>query len=107
MDDYISRQAAQDVFAEVEDRYDPEWGNKRYTPKDVEEILDSVPPADVRSVVRGRWEITDNLGREDIKCSVCGCEPYWHPTEYSVRPYFCPNCGADMGEENNGQTDNS
>lgn len=49
--DYISRADVVAVFEKVEDLYDPEWGNKRYTPDDVEEIINDVPAADVRPVV--------------------------------------------------------
>lgn len=44
----------------------------------------------------GRWEIyvISMLDGEGCKCSECGFEgvPYWD---------FCPNCGAEMGDEYN------
>lgn len=44
--------------------------------------------------IRGRWEIyvISMLDGEGCKCSECGFEgvPYWN---------FCPNCGADMREQ--------
>lgn len=51
--------------------------------------------ADVRENVHGEWVdiIIDDV--EMQKCSVCGYGEY-----VLHRPYFCPNCGADMrGEE--------
>lgn len=44
------------------------------------------PRADVRPVVRGRWEKDTPMG---YKCSVCGCL-------MPGKSNFCPNCGADM-----------
>ena len=54
--------------------------------------LETIPAADVRPVVWGRWIDTDNYYQR-WKCSVCGC----HTRD--ARPPFCPNCGADMREE--------
>ena len=51
--------------------------------------LISIPAADVRPVVRGRWNVGSERGWE---CSVCGIE--------SNNTYpICPYCGADMREE--------
>ena len=51
--------------------------------------LATLPAADVRPVVRGKWE---NIGSDVWRCSQCG---------YGIMPWnagqnFCPNCGADM-----------
>ena len=58
------------------------------------DALERIPPADVRPVVRGRWEIQScGMGGENVFCSVCKCgsgRPYWP---------FCPMCGADMRSE--------
>lgn len=48
-----------------------------------------ITAADVRPVVRGKWE---NTGSDVWKCSSCG---------YGIMPWnagvnYCPNCGADM-----------
>ena len=55
-------------------------------------IVEDFPAADVRPVVRGKWE---NAGSDVWTCSVCG---------YGIMPWnagvnYCPNCGADMREE--------
>lgn len=50
-----------------------------------EDILMSLPPADVRPVVRGRWEDCSS----GWMCSNCS----WTQIRES---HYCPNCGADM-----------
>lgn len=59
---------------------------------DVLDDLEYFPAADVRENKRGKWK----LGQEDIYsifiCSECGDTCYWSAN-------FCPNCGADMREE--------
>lgn len=76
------------------------------------DTFEAVPAADVRPVVRGKWEHGREIARtmlgnetlaieyEDWHCSACGAvvEDYEFP-----RYKFCPNCGADMrqrGDEN-------
>lgn len=57
--------------------------------------LRSIPSADVRPVVRGKW-IDHQEGRWIYaKCSECG-------TVHDVKSNFCPNCGADMWEVDDG-----
>lgn len=64
-----------------------------------------IPAADVRPVVRGKWErVVDFTGIEAFGfketmvvgwgCNVCGYEV--DASEESFN--FCPNCGADMRE---------
>ena len=57
--------------------------------------FEAVPAADVRPVVRGKWE---NTGSDVWKCSACG---------YGIMPWnagvnFCPNCGAVMEVSSDG-----
>ena len=57
--------------------------------------LRRLPAADVRPVVRGKWE---NTGSDVWKCSACG---------YGIMPWnagvnFCPNCGAVMEVSSDG-----
>lgn len=64
------------------------------TLQDVFDIIDFIPAADVRPVVRGRWE--NFKGKP--KCS--HCKAVW--TEDYFDHNFCPRCGADMRPKNEG-----
>lgn len=69
---------------------------------DAATAIDSIPAADMRPVVRGKW-----VTREDVapfkpdgeitswsyKCSECG-------SLSRLKYNYCPSCGADMREEN-------
>lgn len=68
--------------------------------------LKSVPSADVRENVHGKWinskgkpvpwdEMNANCPCDSSYCSVCG-EWLTASDEYPVIGNFCPNCGADM-----------
>jgi hypothetical protein len=75
------------------------------------EALMDIHAADVRPVVRGRWEdveVTYVAGKttlpferiSSMRCNQCNryhTEIYYYgdPTEMA---HFCPNCGADMRE---------
>jgi hypothetical protein len=69
--------------------------------------IEAEPPADVKPVVRGEWEIipTDEDGNPlknsnneiYFGCSVCK-ESVWERRTLN----FCPNCGADMRKEGDG-----
>lgn len=51
--------------------------------------------------VKGEWvKVYHNSRRTTghIECSICG---WWRSGDWT-KHNFCPNCGADMGEENNG-----
>lgn len=64
------------------------------------EAIDAIPAADVRPVVRGRWERIDGLDELDprMRCSVCGSVE-----TPLARHRFCPVCAADMkGGESDG-----
>lgn len=67
------------------------------------EYLESLPAADVAPVVRGEWV---DMGDFE-QCSVCTGTHLKEFTSYYgkvtwVRSNFCPNCGADMREVDNG-----
>lgn len=54
--------------------------------------LKEVPSADVRPVVRARWEEFGEAKQKFYSCSNCFATLYrWDN--------YCPNCGADMREE--------
>lgn len=57
-------------------------------PKSVEIIIRDWPAADVRPVVRGKWEQVDDY-RYPWGCTNCR-------KTFSGQYNFCPNCGADM-----------
>lgn len=57
----------------------------------IEEMIDSIPAADVREVKRGKWEDVDGMF---ALCSICK-----HASGHTP---FCAWCGADMREEHDG-----
>lgn len=81
MGDYIERKAA--LHAINEFFHDPK----------VDAALYSVPAADVRPVVRGRWRwVGQDQWNDCYECSQCG-------KMNTDNSNFCPNCGADMRGE--------
>ena len=65
-------------------------------------IIEAIPAADVRPVVRGKWIDRDDdyYGWNMWACSVCGEEFVLTEGTPDMNEYhFCPNCGADMREE--------
>lgn len=61
-----------------------------------EEVIRSLPAADVKSVVYGVWLADDcDQGEIDYYCSSC--------LMYSPKKYkYCPYCGANIKESANG-----
>lgn len=61
--------------------------------------IDSIPAADVRPVVRGKWDEEHEpfiwMGYTRWNCSCCGFK-CGYELEIKSRTNFCPNCGADM-----------
>ena len=84
MAEYILREA---VIEELE-RYGMEADGRA--------IIEAIPAADVRSVVRGKWIDEPITGgrRSTVRriCSICGIN------NNNRKSNFCPNCGADMRE---------
>lgn len=94
MDEYITKQEARTAL--LQRAWKPnEW-------HDIKSLISSIPPADVRPVVRGKWEL-DSRGL--YSCSCCGqSAPYDVQAdiiEYWPHLNYCPNCGADMREADN------
>jgi hypothetical protein len=97
MIEYIERQAAIDA---VHGEFDEclVWDTSGLeTANVVENILDTIPPADVRPVVRGRWVPRDlRYGRSHYFCSACEMTVDM-PTAMGVPMFrYCPHCGADL-----------
>ena len=96
MDDLISRQAAIDIADDLRAciSVDGYWA---WT-----ERLKRLPSAQPERK-KGFWYALEKgdkgYSAGDFKCSVCG-----EPNRcYSPKPYYCPNCGADMRGENDGE----
>lgn len=102
MAEYIEREKAIDACFNG-------WNNNAY---DCAENIRQIPAADVRPVVRGKWEDVEVTYVADkttlpferissMRCNRCNryhTEIYYYgnPTEMA---HYCPNCGADMREE--------
>lgn len=108
MSDYIDKTIARRAVLEPCGKC---WAESKKTPVcdgcklyGVAQAIDQIPAADVREVVRGKWigELVDNsilapFKTKAWKCDQCGYE-YVDP--YRYQPHnFCPNCGANMREE--------
>ena len=105
--DYISREAAiEAMYKDAEAHPGHTFWTSQY------EALRNIPAADVRPVVRGKWEDVEVTYVADkttlpferissMRCNQCNryhTEIYYYgnPTEMA---HYCPNCGADMMEE--------
>lgn len=86
MAEYIDTSINPADYIEVWEVEDAEHGKQLVMAVD---DLKCLPPADVRSVVRGRWEISYDGWYP--YCPVCKEEPPGR----TMTP-FCPMCGADM-----------
>lgn len=86
--DYISREAVKNAIHRDLDMQD------LYLPIEFIELLDDIPTADVRPVVRGKWKHINNRcdGYAWQICSECGekGKSTWN---------FCRNCGCAMENE--------
>ena len=100
MSDYISREALKEALenadADVCESYPDgycEWG---FGCKNINDVIDGVPAADVEPVRHGAWYQCFEDWRqqqEGNKCSVCGFEYYGT----GIRAFhYCPNCCAKM-----------
>ena len=68
------------------------WGNRAVR----QAWCPLAPAADVVPVRHGRW----NWIGFNIECSECGHMPYFECTEM---PNYCPNCGALMDKDGDGE----
>ena len=82
MAEYISRKSFIERVKDI-----PFWGSVAVL------IAEQLPAADVRPVVRGKWERTS---KSLYACSECGnCVV----DERIAGMFYCPSCGADMRPE--------
>lgn len=81
MDDLISRDA---LLAAYDAAHKGPPGGAR-------KLIEEAPAVDAVPVRRGRWI---DMGDATVVCSECNNQIIGEP-DYD----FCPNCGADMGEE--------
>ena len=86
MGDYIEREGLLDEISAARDN----GGMGAIVAGTLTRYIKRAPAADVRPVVRGRWE---NF-RGKPRCSKC--KAVWPEDYYDHN--FCPRCGADMRE---------
>lgn len=109
MAEYIKRSAVFEQFdnadadvCETDDFGGVDYG---FGMKNIKELINAIPAADVAQVVHGRWEyITqtfNTLGQ--IRCPFCA----WWSLDQSIDGIYkyCPNCGAKMDGGDNDATD--
>lgn len=100
MPEYIDREA---VIKKIDNLETPvfyangnlEWYQDGFKDalKEVNEILDNQPKADVAEVRHGKWRKIQNYAL----CSNCKHEVNWGSKDF-LSPY-CPKCGAKMDKE--------
>jgi hypothetical protein len=103
MDDYISREAAiAEIMGQPPDAHYPSW---------YAEQIRKLPAADMKSVVRGKWEEVEVTWLSDVEdqldaiasmfCPKCKrfANHVYHYGDPTHGMNYCPNCGADMREE--------
>ena len=101
MKEYIERAVAVKKFENY--RRDCEEENDEIAAQIFEDCISelmAIPAADVAPVRHGCWEEASD--RDGVVCSECGTDfcTMIHETE---KFRFCPNCGALMQEEDNGE----
>lgn len=100
-DDYIKRKEALKVFTVYKGVRIPEKDidgfENTISYRNAKSLIKSIPSADVRPVVHGEWEPGNPI------CPVCG-EDKFKGLDADIwadwQPPFCPNCGADMRNNN-------
>lgn len=102
MTDYISRAELDAAFCKASAPAFDNHGKATFI-VDYVKVLETIPTADVRPVVRGQWIDRDDdyYGWNMWACSACGEEFVLTEGTPDMNEYhFCPNCGADMRGEN-------
>jgi hypothetical protein len=91
---YINLEAAINEFDFQSSYYDAEWGAKRFATEDVQEILQSIPAADVQPVVTCEewiWHVDDGCHNCTKLGMLCPDDADFY-CKYGRRS----NCRADM-----------
>ncbi len=99
MTDYISREAAIELLSQpitMSMCLSTEECHHKIAQQRIDRyLIENIPAADVRPVVRGKWEnVEPNFM---AKCS--NCRRYYISRDEKYEFNFCPNCGADMRGE--------
>ena len=106
-DEYISREAALEQIREYIEEYgwtvdEHGWHTEKWCAmKEAEDVLESIPAADVVPVRHGRWKkVIEDSKYYHMECSKCCGRPLrsrWvDDAELST---FCPWCGARMDKD--------
>lgn len=114
MAEYIKRSAVFEQFdnadadvCETDDFGGVDYG---FGMKNIKELINAIPAADVAPVVRGRWEKEPSsywrwtssgavaVTRTTYRCGLCG-------RGTAVKSNYCPNCGAKMDGGDNDEAD--
>ena len=105
MADYIEREKAFNAVLKLIPKVDDD-GYCWVIRGDAATAIDSIPAADVRPVVRGKWKRlvdftgVEAFGYKETMIVGYGCNACGYKVDVSEGNYnFCPNCGADMREE--------
>jgi len=92
MAEFIDREVAK---AKIREKF-------KFVPARIEinEVLNSIPAADVRPVVRGKWTDKRTIEHDgEWYCTACGKEiTIYMGADREDRYAYCPNCGARMEE---------
>lgn len=95
MTEYIKRTAVFEQFdnadadvCETDDFGGVDYG---FGMKNIKELINAIPAADVAPVVHGRWVLFHSEAAGDIQyCSAC-------EIGFDAKTDYCPHCGAKMG----------
>ena len=96
MDKYIPLTKAITALYKLEEVRDAEWGAKRFTTEDIENLFEESVEEDVAPIYHGKWlyflSSWENI--EYLQCSVCKKN-----VKGKYKYKYCPNCGAKMDGE--------
>ena len=95
----MSRYIDADKLKEVFDGHEDDYG---YLHGDWEEFIDNAPTADVRENIKGEW--IKPISRGDVLSygkAYYECDQCHKVAFFGNEMNFCPNCGAQMGGDNN------